>query len=73
MANKVIGYRLFSDRQGKMNYVQDIELLVVPQFTLLANTQKGRRPDFSKVAPPVLVEKYFNNFRLCILLPYASL
>lgn len=55
LAKKVAGYRLFSDQQGKMNL--DLlstggEALVVSQFTLAADTRKGRRPGFSEAAPP---------------------
>ena len=52
---KVLGYRIFADEQGKMNLnVQQAGggLLVVSQFTLAADTQKGLRPSFSKGAAP---------------------
>lgn len=55
MAERVMSYRLFSDAQGKMNLdVRDVqgELLVVSQFTLAADTRKGRRPSFSAAATP---------------------
>lgn len=55
MAEKVAGYRLFSDAQGKMNLdVGDIggAVLVVSQFTLAADTRQGRRPGFSGAADP---------------------
>lgn len=55
MIEKIPQLRIFPDTQGKMNYaLQDIkgELLVVSQFTLLANTEKGRRPSFESAAPP---------------------
>jgi D-tyrosyl-tRNA(Tyr) deacylase len=55
MVEKISRLRIFSDTQGKMNYaLQDIngEILVVSQFTLLANTEKGRRPSFESAAPP---------------------
>lgn len=54
MAEKVVGYRVFSDAQGKMNLdVQAVggALLVVSQFTLVADTGKGRRPSFSGADP----------------------
>ena len=50
---KLIAYRVFDDSAGKMNLsLRDIEgdLLLVPQFTLVANTDKGLRPDFSNAA-----------------------
>jgi D-aminoacyl-tRNA deacylase len=55
MVEKIPRLRIFPDTQSKMNYaLQDIdgELLVVSQFTLLANTGKGRRPSFETAAPP---------------------
>ena len=55
LVNKVLGYRVFSDSEGKMNLdVQQIsgEVLIVPQFTLVADTNKGLRPSFSSAAPP---------------------
>ncbi|MEP5230813.1 MAG: D-aminoacyl-tRNA deacylase [Alloalcanivorax sp.] len=55
MAERVLSYRLFSDEEGKMNRdIRDVqgELLVVSQFTLAADTRKGRRPSFSSAAVP---------------------
>lgn len=55
LSEKVLGYRIFSDINDKMNLnVQQIngKLLVVSQFTLAADTQKGMRPSFTKGAPP---------------------
>jgi len=52
---RLLNYRVFSDAAGKMNLsLKDIEggLLLVPQFTLAANTKKGRRPSFTSAAPP---------------------
>ncbi|MBT4838728.1 MAG: D-tyrosyl-tRNA(Tyr) deacylase [Methylococcales bacterium] len=59
---KIINYRIFADDQDKMNHsLLDIngELLLVPQFTLAANTQKGARPSFSSAALPEMGEKLF--------------
>ena len=55
MVEKIPQLRIFPDTQGHMNRsLQDIsgELLLVSQFTLLANTTKGRRPSFEDAAPP---------------------
>jgi len=55
MLDKIINYRIFNDSEGKMNLnVKQVggQLLVVSQFTLSANTQKGRRPNFSQSAKP---------------------
>ncbi len=62
MLDKCINYRMFNDLQGKMNLsVTDIKggLLLVPQFTLMADTQKGLRPSFSRAAPPALGHSLF--------------
>ena len=64
MINKVINYRIFSDENKKMNLsLQDINghLLVVPQFTLSANTKKGLRPSFKSV-PVDFSKNLFKNF-----------
>lgn len=63
LLRKIISYRIFSDFNGKMNLsLQDIggELLLVSQFTLVANTQKGLRPSFSSGASPSEGERLFN-------------
>ena len=55
LVDKLLKYRVFSDAEDKMNLsLLDIkgELLLVPQFTLAANTQKGLRPSFSSAATP---------------------
>jgi len=55
MADKLIGLRIFSDAEGKMNRsIVDIggQALIISQFTLLADTAKGRRPGFDRAAPP---------------------
>ena len=52
---RLLNYRVFADSAGKMNLsLRDIEggLLLVPQFTLAADTRKGRRPSFSSAASP---------------------
>lgn len=53
--NRVINYRIFPDSEGKMNLsLQQIQggILLVPQFTLVAETDKGTRPGFSRGMPP---------------------
>lgn len=65
LLEKVLHYRVFSDEQGKMNLnVQQAggSLLVVSQFTLAADTQKGLRPSFSKGADPQTAEKLYAYF-----------
>ena len=62
---KVLGYRIFADEQGKKNLnVQQAGggLLVVSQFTLAADTQKGLRPSFSKGAAPNEAEALYEYF-----------
>ncbi len=62
---KIAGLRIFTDSEGKFNLsVQDVggELLLVSQFTLLADARKGRRPSFTDAAPPVQAEGLFEEF-----------
>lgn len=68
LSQKVMNYRIFSDQQGKMNLnVQQVkgELLIVSQFTLVANTQSGNRPSFSAGASPQLGEELYAYFIKC--------
>jgi len=63
LIHRLLGYRIFEDPQEKMNLsVQDIkgEVLLVPQFTLAADTKSGMRPGFSQAAPPEEGEFWFN-------------
>ena len=65
LLNKVINYRIFADEDGKMNVSLlnfSGELLIVPQFTLPANTQKGTRPSFASAAPPKEGRLYYDYF-----------
>ncbi len=60
LVEKVLGLRIFPDENKKMNLsVLDIggEVLVVSQFTLLADVSKGRRPSFTRAAQPVMAEQ----------------
>ena len=62
---KLLGYRVFADADGKMNLsLRDVEggLLLVPQFTLAADTRKGTRPSFSPAAAPADGERLFAYF-----------
>jgi D-aminoacyl-tRNA deacylase len=55
LASRLVAYRVFADSAGKMNRsVRDVggALLLVPQFTLVADTSGGLRPSFSRAAPP---------------------
>jgi D-tyrosyl-tRNA(Tyr) deacylase len=59
---RLLNYRLFADDAGKMNLsLREVqgELLLVPQFTLAANTRKGRRPSFAAAASPAQGEAIF--------------
>lgn len=65
LCERVLGYRIFSDEQGKMNLnVQQAggSVLVVSQFTLVADTQKGMRPSFSLGATPQDAERLYHYF-----------
>ncbi|RSK47701.1 D-aminoacyl-tRNA deacylase [Hymenobacter rigui] len=65
MARKLLQMRIFSDEQGKMNRsVQDIggEVLVVSQFTLLADARKGNRPSYIGAAPPPVAIPLYEQF-----------
>lgn len=63
LLKKICNYRIFSDSENKMNLsIQDINggLLLVSQFTLVANTQKGLRPSFSSAANPQMSEELYD-------------
>lgn len=69
LAKKVAGLRVFCDGQDKMNLsVLDIggSVLAVSQFTLCANTARGRRPDFLNAARPEIAEPLFTYFVECL-------
>ncbi|MBA7651468.1 D-aminoacyl-tRNA deacylase [subsurface metagenome] len=65
LAQRAVNLRIFPDEGGKFNLsVLEVngELLVVSQFTLLADTRKGRRPNFIEAAPPAQAEELFEKF-----------
>jgi D-tyrosyl-tRNA(Tyr) deacylase len=64
LAERLLGYRVFPDGEGRMNLsVRDIGggLLLVPQFTLTADTNKGTRASFTRGAPPERASGYFDR------------
>ena len=66
LADKIVNLRIFGDEEGKMNRsLLDIggEVLVVSQFTLYADTRRGRRPGFTDAAPPEVAENLFEHFK----------
>ena len=66
LLERILNYRIFADDADKMNLsLRDIqgELLIVPQFTLAANTDSGNRPSFTSAAPPELGVTLFNYAR----------
>ncbi len=63
LIERVLGYRVFPDDSGRMNLdLRQIQggLLLVPQFTLAADTQKGTRASFTSAAEPALAARLFN-------------
>ena len=70
LMDRILGYRVFSDVEGKMNKSLRDEgggLLLVPQFTLAADTNTGTRPSFSRAAAPDIGRRLFDH-----LLDYAK-
>ena len=65
LLERLLGYRVFADTDGRMNLsIADIagDLLLVPQFTLAADTHKGRRPSFTSAADPDVGQSLFDYF-----------
>jgi D-aminoacyl-tRNA deacylase len=65
LADKTLGLRVFADTEGRMNLsLKQVEgeLLVISQFTLLAETESGRRPSFIRAAPPEDARRLYEHF-----------
>lgn len=65
LIRKILNLRIFNDCESKMNLsLKDVnsELLVISQFTLYADTQKGNRPSYTSAAPPIIAKEMYNSF-----------
>ena len=69
LAERILTYRVFPDSQGRMNRSvidENAAILLVPQFTLAADTRKGTRASFTRAAKPDIGERFFLNLiELC--------
>jgi D-tyrosyl-tRNA(Tyr) deacylase len=75
LLERLLGYRVFSDAGGKMNLnLREVQggLLLVPQFTLAADTHKGMRPSFTPAASPQDGERLFDYFVAKARASYAA-
>ena len=75
LLERILNYRIFADEADRMNLsVRDINggLLLVPQFTLAANTQKGNRPSFVSAAPPEQGRELFNYLQQHAITVYEN-
>ena len=75
MSERVLAYRVFADDAGRMNRsVREVEgdILLVPQFTLAADTRRGLRANFSQAAPPGRAAAQFDCFADKMKLKYAK-
>ena len=64
LAERILTYRVFPDSEDRMNRSladENLQLLLVPQFTLAADTKKGTRSSFTRAAPPEKGKDYFNR------------
>ena len=69
LGDKIVHLRIFGDDEGKMNRsLLDVggEMLLVSQFTLYADTRRGRRPGFTNAAPPSLAEPLVERFKAAV-------
>ena len=76
MVDKILSLRVFADDHGQINLsLQDVngEILSVSQFTLYADTKKGRRPSFVKALRPAEAEPLYNYFNSQIEVKYGRL
>jgi D-aminoacyl-tRNA deacylase len=74
LLERILNYRIFADEADKMNLsLRDINggLLIVPQFTLAADTQKGNRPSFTAAASPEQGKKLFQYFQELAINSYS--
>ena len=65
LADKAVNLRIFEDQAGKMNLSaleSEAEIMIVSQFTLYADTRKGRRPAFTEAMPPEAAERLYKKF-----------
>ena len=68
LARKIVNMRIFPDAEGRMNLSlldTGYGMLVISQFTLLADCRKGNRPNFMNAAPPEIGERLYNEFMKC--------
>ena len=75
MCERILGYRIFADRDGRMNrslVEAGGELLLVPNFTLAADTRKGSRPSFSPAAAPKCAERLYGEFAAMLRQHHAA-
>ncbi|MBM7623225.1 D-aminoacyl-tRNA deacylase [Sporohalobacter salinus] len=65
LIDKIVNLRIFENQEGKMDLSAsdlDLEVLVLPQFTLYGDCRSGKRPDFTAAAPPGEAKKLFEKF-----------
>ena len=75
LLERILNYRIFADSEDRMNLsLRDIDggLLLVPQFTLAADTQKGNRPSFTSSAPPEYGRRLFEYLQKTALRVYPG-